>query len=175
LIKTDTLYSDYGADRASANSSAIVEQLGVLRSFLDLGSFPPAFQDKVGGEAATELIDILNRLPQDAILSGPTDPVGTEPQPNAWTIPGTEIALARKTDGLNAGTYVIELCPKVGDGLSPRGRTSRASSPDEEIEGGIGRGFGFGHPDVFQMRLGLGLDRLGHGVQNVGLCFGVQF
>jgi hypothetical protein len=25
------------------------------------------------------------------------------------------------------------------------------------------------------MRLGLGLDRLGHGVQNVGLCFGVQF
>jgi hypothetical protein len=62
------LYSDYKADRTAANNSAVAEQLDVLRSFLDLGSFPPAFQDKVGGEAATELIDILNRLPQDTII-----------------------------------------------------------------------------------------------------------
>ena len=40
-------------------------------------------------------------------------------------------------------------------------------SLDEEIEGGVGLSFGLGHPDVFQMRLGLGLDRLGHGVQNI--------
>ena len=32
-----------------------------------------------------------------------------------------------------------------------------AVSLDEEIEGGIGPGLGFRHPDVFQMRLGLGL------------------
>ena len=101
------LYTDYKADRSSANNSAIVDQLDVLRDFFDLGAFPPAFQDKVGGEAATELIDILNRLPQDAIRSGPTDPVGKELPPDIWTIPGTEIVLARKTDGLNAGTYVV--------------------------------------------------------------------
>jgi MscS family membrane protein len=101
------LYSAYKADRTGANNSAIAEQLDVLRSFLDLGSFPPAFQNKIGGEAAIELIDILNRLPQDAILSGPADPVGREARPDVWMIPGTEIVLARKNDGLNAGSYVV--------------------------------------------------------------------
>ncbi len=110
LFEADRLterYSVYQADRTFANAIAIADQFGVLRGFLDLSSVPAAFRDKVGGEAATELIDILIRLPQGAILAGPTDPVGSEAQPDFWTIPGTEIVLARQTNGLNAGAYVV--------------------------------------------------------------------
>ena len=39
---------------------------------------------------------------------------------------------------------------------------------DEEIEGDVGLGLRLGHPDIIQMRLGLGLDLLGHGVQDIG-------
>jgi len=42
-----------------------------------------------------------------------------------------------------------------------------AVSFNEEIEGSVGFGLGFCHPDVFQMRLGFGLHRLGHRVQYV--------
>ena len=42
-----------------------------------------------------------------------------------------------------------------------------AVSFDEEIEGGVGPGFGFRHPDVFQMRLGLGLQRLGQSIEDI--------
>lgn len=110
LIEADRLteaYAVYQADKTFANAVPIADQLDVLRGFLDLTSVPAAFRDKVGDEAVTELIDILNRLPQGATPSGPADPVGSEALPDFWTIPGTEIVLARQTDGRNAGTYVL--------------------------------------------------------------------
>ncbi|MCX7300801.1 MAG: hypothetical protein NTX73_10580 [Rhodobacterales bacterium] len=79
----------------------------MLRGFFDLSSFPPAFHDKIGGEVATDLIDILNRLPQAALMSGPGDPTGTDPIADHWIVPGTEIALVRKESGLDSEIFVV--------------------------------------------------------------------
>ena len=42
-----------------------------------------------------------------------------------------------------------------------------AISLDEEIEGGVGFGFGLGHPDILQMRLGFRLHGLGQRIEHV--------
>jgi MscS family membrane protein len=100
-------YTAYRQDHTRANVRALTQQVDVLRGFFDLSEFPPAFHDKIGGEAATYLIDILNRLPQDAILSGPGDPTGTNTIPDHWVIPETEIALVRKDSGEASEVYLI--------------------------------------------------------------------
>jgi len=43
----------------------------------------------------------------------------------------------------------------------------RAVGFGEEIEGSVGGSLGFGHPYVFQVRLGFRLHRFRHGVQNI--------
>lgn len=113
--RLEAIYFAYRAERTFANASAVARQMAVLRSFFDLGSYPPAFRNKVGGESATALIDILNRLPQDEILSGPADSLDAKSLPDHWTIPGTEIVLSRQIIGLNAGMYLVQ--PEVIDRL----------------------------------------------------------
>ena len=107
-VRLEALYSRSRAEKTFANVRAFVRQMEVLQGFFDLSAVPPAFRRKVGSRAATELIDILVRLPPQDLNAAPGGPQYDPKQtPAYWVIPNTEIALARMTDGPNAGQYRI--------------------------------------------------------------------
>ena len=107
-VRLEALYSRSRAEKTFANVRAFVRQMEVLQGFFDLSEVPPAFRRKVGSRAAAELIDILVRLPPQDLNAAPGGPQYDPKQmPAYWVIPNTEIALARVTDGPNAGQYRI--------------------------------------------------------------------
>lgn len=103
----EAAYAAYVTKQNRANADALARQMAVLRRFFDLSDFPIAFRNKVGGEAATEMMDILNRLPMDALLSGPSDTTDAAKLPDQWTIPGSEIVLVRQRGGMDGGLYLV--------------------------------------------------------------------
>lgn len=102
---TERAYEAYLADKSSAGAAAVFD--GVARSMrvLDLGEVPAAQRTEVGGDAVIDLFDILMRLP-------PLDPAAIPggagaDLPASWTIPGTEIEMARAETGPRAGEYLF--------------------------------------------------------------------
>jgi MscS family membrane protein len=102
------LHERYREAKTRTTARAIAEQMAVLRGFFDLDAVPPALRLKVGGEAATELADILVRLPPINLAEAPGgEAVDAATRPDFWTLPETEIVLARMTEGPARGLYRI--------------------------------------------------------------------
>ena len=72
---------------------------------LDLSEVPPALVDDVGLESALLLKEVLDRieLPQSGTIPGDDDPS----PPQKWTVPETEITIARLETGPRAGEYLF--------------------------------------------------------------------
>jgi MscS family membrane protein len=92
-----------------ANFIALVQGTERIRRLFDVSEVPPAIRFKTAGEATAFLIDILNRLPvtpPQEIPGTPGHDWGTLPA--SWTIPGTEIRIARQKEGPRAGEYLFD-------------------------------------------------------------------
>ncbi len=72
---------------------------------LNLAAVPPALSRDVGLEAALMLKEVLDRIE----LPPPEDIPGdeTQPMPDKWVVPGTEIMIARVATGPLAGEYLF--------------------------------------------------------------------
>jgi len=100
-------YSRYKADKSFANLNEIRYQFDRLRGLLDLSAVPSANRVKVGNAALTYLADILARLPAVEPYSIPGATASDKALPARWTIPGTDIQLARVENGPNTGDYLV--------------------------------------------------------------------
>jgi MscS family membrane protein len=100
-------YARYKTDKSFANLREVRYQFDRLRGLLDLNGLPSANRVKVGNAALTYLADILARL---APLDPHSIPGATSTDkvlPARWTIPGTDIQLARVESGPSAGDYLV--------------------------------------------------------------------
>ena len=89
-------------------SKGIENRAGRILRVLDLSGVAPSIRIEVGYEAATLLYEILSRIelpPIDAIpdASGFGDPEGHA----QWTIPHTDITIARVTEGARKGEFLF--------------------------------------------------------------------
>lgn len=107
MQRLEQLYIGYTADKSFANLREIRYQLNRLRTLLDLSEVPAANRVKAGNAALTYLGDIVARLPSVDEESIPGARDGGAPLPARWTVPGTDIKIARQEDGPNAGEYLF--------------------------------------------------------------------
>ena len=105
--RLEDLYMRYTANKTFANLHEIRYQFNRLRGLLDLSAVPSANRVKVGNAALTYLSDILVRLPPVDPDSIPGAAAGENPLPARWTLPGTDIQIARVDDGPHAGEYLF--------------------------------------------------------------------
>ena len=87
------------------DSLGAMDSLGRAVRTLDLSAVPPALVEDVGVEAALLLKEVLDRiaLPPSATIPGDDDPS----LPAKWTLPETEITIARVEQGSRAGEYLF--------------------------------------------------------------------
>jgi MscS family membrane protein len=101
-------YVAYRADNSFAKMEEIFSPLGRMRQLFDLSEVPAALRDKVGGESALYLFDILLRLPSidlDTVPGGPG--FDAETGLERWSIPDTMIQIVRMEEGPRAGDYLF--------------------------------------------------------------------
>lgn len=105
--RLEDAYTRYKADKSFARLHEVRYQFDRLRGLLDLSAVPSANRVKVGNAALTYLADILSRLPPVDLTSVPGASASDKELPARWTIPGTDIQMARVEDGPNTGDYLI--------------------------------------------------------------------
>ena len=106
--KIEKDYTDYLANKTAAKAAALLFSVDRMRRLLDLSSLPPATRDKAGGSTFGYLVDILARLPEVPAAEIPGAP-GREwgKLPAKWSIPGTEIQIARVDQGPRSSEYLF--------------------------------------------------------------------
>ncbi|MFD2191856.1 mechanosensitive ion channel family protein [Pistricoccus aurantiacus] len=102
--RVEALFLDYRDEKSKAGAKAISDALYRSSRVFDLSQIPPAQRGEVAGESNTYLFDILLRLPR---IDVETIPDGTEMLPSQWTIPNTELTIARVSEGDRAGEYLF--------------------------------------------------------------------
>jgi MscS family membrane protein len=85
----------------------LLEQLELARRTLDLSELPAALAESVSMYRILQLKEVLDRLELPAFESIP-DAAAMESEPfKRWTLPGTEITIARVEKGPRAGEYLF--------------------------------------------------------------------
>ncbi|WP_159079032.1 mechanosensitive ion channel family protein [Orrella marina] len=100
-------HAQYKDQKTFENLAEIRYTFSRLRSLLDLSEIPPANRVKAGNAAITYLADILARLSAVDIDTIPGALPGESDLPPRWTIPGTDIQIARVQSGPHAGEYLF--------------------------------------------------------------------
>lgn len=113
------LFAEYETDKSRGRIEAMRGELTRLRRLMDLSTLRPSTRTKVGNAAVGYLYDIIARLPPIEPGSIPgtgtllgtenttSQPVSDSPLPESWTIPGTDIRIARMDDGPDSGKYLF--------------------------------------------------------------------
>lgn len=103
-------YELYKQDKSAQKLSALLDDLGRIRTLLDLSQTPPATRTRIADNAIVYLYDILARLPEipsDTIpgyqIKG--DAASLKDLPSRWTIPGTDIQIVRVQEGPYSDEY----------------------------------------------------------------------
>ena len=101
-------YQDYTSDKTLAKALSMRHDIQRIHQLMDLSTLPPATRLKAGNAALGYMLDILARLPpiNPATIPGAdgTDPAKLPPR---WTVPGTDIRIARVTSGPRTGEYLF--------------------------------------------------------------------
>lgn len=105
--RLEDAYTRYRADKSFTNLYEIRYQFDRLRGLLDLSTVPSANRVKIGNAALTYLSDILARIPPIDLDSIPGAIPSDKPLPARWTIPGTDIQMARIDSGHHEGEYLF--------------------------------------------------------------------
>jgi MscS family membrane protein len=106
-ISTLTRSIDLAWRRFAANDATFREPLGRAVRCLDLSPFPPEIALPLGAEHALLLKEVLDRIepPPTADIPGETEV--REQGLQSWTIPHTEIVLARVAEGDRRGQFLF--------------------------------------------------------------------
>jgi MscS family membrane protein len=105
-IETD--YADYLASKTATKAKALLHSITRMRTLMDLSAAPPATRNEIGGAAFGYLVDILARLPDFPAADIPGAPGRDwKDLPAKWTVPGTEISIARVDEGPHKGEYLF--------------------------------------------------------------------
>ncbi len=97
----------YREDKTFPRLAVLFNGAERLSGLFDLREIPPATRAKAGRESVGYLKDILMRLPDPSLADIPGAPGWTNDLPDRWTIPGTEISIARATTGPQVGAYLF--------------------------------------------------------------------
>jgi MscS family membrane protein len=100
-------------------SRAIADRLHVMgveaERTLDLSEVPPAARFEIGRDAFIYLYEVLSRIElpptadiPDAVVYADADEGGADDKPASWTIPHTEITIARVAQGPRAGEFLFD-------------------------------------------------------------------
>lgn len=103
----EDLYGAYSADKSFVTLAELRYHFKRLRGLLDLSAVPPANRVKTGNAAITYLADIISRLPPVDPDSIPGASGNDAPLPARWTLPGTDIQIARIDSGPHEGEYLF--------------------------------------------------------------------
>ena len=105
-------YIEYRDSPGPATQRALSQSFGKMGRVLDLSQVPPAAREEVAGESVLFLWEVIARLelPEleeipDALAVKGDDKEGEEL--TSWRIPGTEISIARLTEGRRAGEFLF--------------------------------------------------------------------
>lgn len=105
--RLEELYKSYTQEKSFDNLYELRYQFDRLRRLLDLSEVPSANRVKVGNAAITYISDILVRLPPVDPSTIPGSVPGEGTLPKRWTIPGTDIQIARVESGADSGDYLF--------------------------------------------------------------------
>lgn len=109
---TDALESATLALKAAPNAAKQAEVESLVRkaiTLLDLSEIPPTARRDAGADAFVFLVDTLRRIdipPLDAIPDAKATP--DLDKPASWTVPGTEITIARLMQGAKKGRFAFD-------------------------------------------------------------------
>lgn len=109
----EALNRTYSLDIADADIESIDIELARAARCLDLSEVAPEFRREVGNETALLLKEILDRisLPPYDQIPGADDLTVTDGDDNGvlekWTVPSSEITIARMTSGPRKGEYLF--------------------------------------------------------------------
>lgn len=106
--KLEKAYGRLTADPGPARQAEMRRIMDQLRRLLDMQQIPPASRRKVGADTIVFLVDVLRRieLPQLAEIPD-AEAVQSSGETDHWTIPGSEIAISRVTEGVNKGRFLF--------------------------------------------------------------------
>ena len=111
-------YLDHQANPSAASQAEVQRiRLKLLRLF-NLSQVPPASRKSVGDSAMVLLIDVLRRVDVPQLEEIPNEKAFAEAGPPAsWSVPGTEITIARLTEGTRKGEFLFdpETVRRVGE------------------------------------------------------------
>lgn len=108
--KLENTYTVYVKDKSNAKLKTLLADLARIRQLLDLSQVPPATRNRTGDIVITYLYDILARIPKinpETIpgYAAPDESNINKELPLRWTIPGTDIQIARTEEGPYSGEY----------------------------------------------------------------------
>jgi MscS family membrane protein len=104
----DTFYDRFTSDPTNAESRSVNRRLAQAAiGCLDLGKIAPSLVESEGREVAVALKEVLDRVPRPAWEDIPdADAIQEEPLAR-WRLPGTEVTLARVTEGPRSGEWLF--------------------------------------------------------------------
>ena len=120
LLTTGDAYFRLASDEYwRTPSRAIADRLHVMgieaERTLDLSEVPPAARFEIGRDAMIYLYEVLSRIElpptadiPDAAIYADADKEGADDKPASWTIPHTEITIARVAQGPRAGEFLFD-------------------------------------------------------------------
>ena len=120
LTTGDAYFRQANDEYWSTPSRAVADRLhatGVkAEQALDLSETPPAARFEVGRDAVVYLYEVLSRIelppgadiPDAAVYADAGDDEGADDKPASWTIPHTEITIARVAQGPRAGDFLFD-------------------------------------------------------------------
>ncbi len=104
----DAFYDRFQSEPPSPQTRAGNRRLGKLAiGCLDLSRVAPSLVESEGREVAVHLKEVLDRVPRPAWEEIPDADMVDEAKLTRWRVPGTEIAIARVTEGPRAGDWLF--------------------------------------------------------------------
>lgn len=108
--RLESKYDLYINHKSQEKLKSLLNDLRRIRQLFDLTQVPPATRVRTGDNVITYLYDILARLPTINLETIPgynlnEDNTSFKDLPERWTIPGTDIQIARQNDGPYSGEY----------------------------------------------------------------------
>ena len=103
---SEYLQGEHWNEPSKETVDQISTQTLALMRLIDTSGFPPAIRHKMSVEAALHLAEVIRRIDPDILLSAPGSG-SSQPLPDYWTVPNTEIGIIRIEDGERAGDYVF--------------------------------------------------------------------
>jgi len=97
----------YVSDQEAQEIDRVFRRLKLVRRTLDLSEIPAALADQLADTRVLQLKEVLDRIDLPDFASIPDADALEAEEFKSWTLPGTEISIARVEQGPRAGEYLF--------------------------------------------------------------------